>query len=46
MAAPENLGATASAALVSGVLDLLGIKDEPDPDLVRRYLKEAALTKE
>ena len=43
---PKEIDRGPFVALVSGVLDLLGIKDEPDPDLVRRYLKEAALTKE
>ena len=33
-------------ALVSHVLDLLGIENDSDPSLVRRYLKELALTKD
>ena len=43
---PKEIDRGPFVALVSYVLDLLGIENESDPDLVRRYLKEAALTKE
>ena len=43
---PKEIDRGPFVTLVSQVLDLLGIENDSDPDLARRYLIEAALAKE
>lgn len=43
---PNEIDRGPFVALVSHVLDLLGIENDSDPALARRYLKETALAKE